>query len=379
MMATNGNSVSGVSDKIKQIGRMDLPGGGSIAVEDGYAYVGHIDPPLGTSIIDVRDLKHPRLVAQLEVPEGIHSHKVRVSGNVMLVNYERFRTKKESQGGLKVFDISDKTKPREIAFFKAAARGVHRFTFDGRYAYFSPVMEGYLGNIAMILDLKDPSRPEEVGRWWMPGQWIGGGESPTWKGTDHRCHHPIRRGNRLYVSYWHGGFVILDISDMSKPKMISHLDWSPPYPCPTHTTLPMTENIMGRDIMIVTDEEVGEKLAPKPNAFLWVVDITEETRPIPISTFMVPYDGDSYPGNRFGAHQPAEQVYNNTLYVTWFAGGLRALDFSNPYSPKEVGTYIPKPGKGQKVVQSNDVFRRDDGLLFLMDRLDGLEILESQV
>ncbi|MCH8054557.1 MAG: hypothetical protein IH857_00180 [Deltaproteobacteria bacterium] len=378
-MATNGNSVSGVSDKIKQIGRMDLPGGGSIAVEDGYAYVGHIDPPLGTSIIDVRDPKHPRLVAQLEVPEGIHSHKVRVSGDVMLVNYERFRTKKEPQGGLKVFDISDKTKPREIAFFKAAAKGVHRFTFDGRYAYFSPVMEGYLGNIAMILDLKDPSRPEEVGRWWMPGQWIGGGETPTWKGTDHRCHHPIRRGNRLYVSYWHGGFVILDISDMSKPKMISHLDWSPPYPCPTHTTLPMTGKIMGRDIMIVTDEEVGEKLAPKPNAFLWVVDITEETRPIPISTFMVPYDGDSYPGNRFGAHQPAEQVYNNTLYVTWFAGGLRALDFSNPYSPREVGTYFPKPGKGQKVIQSNDVFHGKDGLLFLMDRLDGLEILESQV
>ena len=131
--------------------------------------------------------------------------------------------------------------------------------------------------------------------------------------------------------------------------------------------------------MIVTDEEVGEKLTPKPNAFLWVVDITEETRPIPISTFMVPWEGDSYPGNRFGAHQPAEQVYDNVLYVTWFAGGLRALDVSNPYSPKEVGSYIPMPGKGQKVVQSNDVFRRDDGLLFLIDRLDGLEILESQV
>ena len=65
--------------------------------------------------------------------------------------------------------------------------------------------------------------------------------------------------------------------------------------------------------------------------------------------------------------------------MTWFAGGLRALDFSNPYSPKEVGTYMPTPGKGQKAVQSNDVFRRDDGLLFLIDRLDGLEILESQV
>jgi hypothetical protein len=54
-MATNGKLPVGVSQKIKQIGRMDLPGGGSIVVENGYAYVGHIEPPHGTSIIDVRD------------------------------------------------------------------------------------------------------------------------------------------------------------------------------------------------------------------------------------------------------------------------------------------------------------------------------------
>jgi hypothetical protein len=378
-MATNGKLPVGVSQKIKQIGRMDLPGGGSIVVENGYAYVGHIEPPHGTSIIDVRDPKNPKLVAQLEVPEGIHSHKVRVSGDVMLINYERYRNKNEPQGGLKVFDISDRTKPREIAFFKAAAKGVHRFTFDGRYAYLSPHMEGYVGNIALILDVKNPEKPEEVGRWWMPGQWVAGGEKPTWHGTDHRCHHPIRKGNRLYISYWFGGFAIVDISDMSKPKTLSILDWSPPYPCPTHTTLPLANKIMDRDFMIVTDEEVGEKLTPTPNAFLWIVDITEETRPMPIANFMIPYDGESKPGNRFGAHQPAEQVYDNIHYVTWFAGGLRALDLSNPFAPKEVGYYVPVPGKGQTVVQSNDVFRADDGNLYLIDRLDGLEILESQV
>lgn len=378
-MATNGNIQAGTSHKIKQIGRMDLPGGGLVTVENGYAYVGHIDPPYGTSIVDVRDPQRPKLVSQLEVPEGIHSHKVRVSGDVMLVNYERFKTRKEPRSGLKIFNISDKSKPREIGFFDAPGKGVHRFTSDGRYAYLSPTLEGYVGNIVMIVDLKDPTRPEEVGRWWMPGQWAAGGEKPTWEGTDHRCHHPIRRGNRLYVSYWHGGFVILDISDMSKPKLVSHLDWSPPYPCPTHTTLPMAQKIMGRDVMVVTDEEVGEKLAPTPNAFFWVVDITDETRPIPISTHMVPYEGDSAPGKRFGAHQPAEQVYDNVLYVTWFGGGLRAIDVSNPYQPKEVGYYVPLPGKGQKTVQSNDVFRRDDGMLFLVDRHDGFEILESQV
>src|SRR5918999_4434476 len=118
-MASNGKAPVGISHKIDQIGRMDLPGGGSVVVENGYAYVGHIEPPDGTSIIDVRDPKNPKLVARLEVPEGIHSHKVRVSGDVMLINYERYKTKKEPQGGLKIFDISDRTKPREIAFFKA--------------------------------------------------------------------------------------------------------------------------------------------------------------------------------------------------------------------------------------------------------------------
>ena len=375
-MATKVNYKFGTSRKIKKVGRMDLPGGGLVAVENGYAYVGHMDPPYGTSIINVRDPKHPRLISQLEVPQGIHSHKVRVSGDVMLVNYERYAGDKEAQGGLKIFDISKKAAPREIAFFKAAGRGVHRFTFDGRYAYISPEMDGYAGNIVMILDLKDPAKPEEVGRWWVPGQWSGGGESPTWEGRAHRCHHPMRKGDRLYVSYWHGGLVILDISDMSRPKMVSQLDWSPPFPAPTHTTLPMPSKIMGREILVVTDEE-AQKLQPEPQAFFWVVDITEETRPTPIATFLLP-DGHRTAG-RFGAHQPAEQVHGNTLYVTWFSGGLMAVDISNPYLPKEAGFYIPLPGKGQKAVQSNDVFHRKDGMLFLIDRLDGLEILESQI
>ena len=290
----------GTSSRIKQVGRMDLPGGGKIEVDKGFAYVGHMDPPHGTSVIDVRDPKNPKLVAQIDVPPGIHSHKAAVSDGVMIINHERYENNDDAQGGLKVFDVSDPSKPRETAFFKAAAKGVHRFTFDGRYAYFSPVMEGYVGNIAMILDLADPANPQEVGRWWMPGQWVAGGEEPTWPGTMHRCHHPIRRDDRLYVSYWHGGFVILDISDMTKPTLVSHLDTSPPFPSPTHTTLPMPEKLMGREILVVVDEE-AQKSAPLPYAFMWVVDISDEAHPVPIATFMPDIDGE--PADRYGAHQ----------------------------------------------------------------------------
>ncbi len=374
-MVSTESLMSGARKRIKQVGRTDLPGGGLVTVENGYGYVGHIDPPHGTSILDLRDLKHPKVVAQLEVPEGIHSHKVRVSGDVMLVNYERFQRSQKGQGGLKIFDISDKSHPREIAFFKAAGRGVHRFTFDGRYAYLSPMMEGYVGNIVLILDLKDPSKPEEVGRWWMPGQWTAGGETPTWEGTDTRCHHPIRNGDRLYVSYWHGGIVILDISDMSRPKLVSHFDTNPPFPSPTHTALPIPWRLMDRDILVVADEE-AQKKRPDPPAFLWLFDITDEEHPVPISTHFLPRV--DAPG-KVGAHQPAEQVYDNILFVTYFSAGLRMLDISNPYAPEEIGYYVPSPGKGQKAPMSNDIFRRDDAMLFLIDRFDGLEILEPEI
>jgi hypothetical protein len=213
---------------VRIVGYYDCPGGGQVVVRKNVAYIGHVKPPNGTTIIDVADPSKPRELASISVPEGTLSHKVRVENEVMLVNREVFpigRVDPNFRGGLEVFDVSNPSKPRHITTW--AARGMHRFTFDGRYVYGSPEFDGYLGNVVSIIDFVDPQRPQEIGRWWMPGQWITGGEKPTWKGTAHRCHHPIRVGNRLYTSYWHGGFVILAIDDITKPKFISGLDWSP--------------------------------------------------------------------------------------------------------------------------------------------------------
>ena len=48
---------------------------------------------LGTSIIDIADPKNPRLVATVTLDDpASHSHKVRVVGDVMVVNHERNMT-----------------------------------------------------------------------------------------------------------------------------------------------------------------------------------------------------------------------------------------------------------------------------------------------
>ena len=100
-------------------------------------------------------------------------------------------------GGFKVYDVADPAQPKLIAYQKTGGIGVHRFAMDARYAYISTEMEGFIGNILVVYDIADPRRPGEVSRWWMPGQHIAGGETPTWSGRRHRLHHALRFGDEI--------------------------------------------------------------------------------------------------------------------------------------------------------------------------------------
>ena len=164
------------------VSRYDCPGGGQVWVEGKVLYIGHQRPPHGTTIVDVSDPRNPRTLATIDIPAGWHSHKVRVCGDIMLVNHEKFGQAEASEfgGGLAIYDVSRPNTPKPISKWSTRAGGVHRFDFDGRYAYISPTFDGFVGNIMMILDLADPAKPLEVGRWWIPGQWKAGGEPYPW-------------------------------------------------------------------------------------------------------------------------------------------------------------------------------------------------------
>src|SRR5262245_50276627 len=187
---------------IREVGHVDCAGGGQIVVERGIAYVGHMESPHGTSIFDVRDPKNPKRLAEIAMPPGTHSHKARVGNGVMVVSHEVMgEAPAGRRGGLGVYDVSDPAKPRESTRWQARGTGLHRLDFGGRYLDGSATVGGYGGNVMGVFVLMDPARRQEVGRWWMPGQWVAGGETPSWKGAMHRCHHPLRFGNRLYTSY----------------------------------------------------------------------------------------------------------------------------------------------------------------------------------
>jgi hypothetical protein len=286
-------------------------------------------------------------------------------------------------GGFRVWDISDKSNPRELAYVKTHGFGVHRFDMDADYAYISTEMEGYIGNILVVYDLSDPAHPTEVTRWHMPGQHLAGGETPTWEGYGVRLHHAMRCGDELWAAVWHAGYRVLDASDLASgrmPEVKGSYVYPEAIPEPTHTVMPLENLIDGRRYAIAIDEEHDHKPG-RLHGFLWVMDVTDLNNMEPIAAWDLteracPWVGQ--PGVRFGAHQFREKLDSTLIYATWFAGGLRVLDVADPRHPVEVAWYMP-PERTGAPPQSNDVDVDENGLIYLLDRNNGLDILEMRL
>jgi len=426
---SNNGAHKPIGVNIKRISHLDLPGAGQIEVQGDYAYVGHMDRPNGTSIVDVSDPKNPKVVSTIDPPDHSHTHKVRIAGDIMYTNVERdkrhflrlgdklpqiradfekehgkaptdaevaeaigrgadeipeldeARERGYDGGGWCIWDVSDRTDPKLLSRTYTYGFGTHRFDADKRYAYISTEMEGYVGNILVIYDCQDPAKPEEVSRWWMPGQHLAGGETPWWTGYSHRLHHTLRFGDQLWASVWQSGYRIIDISDITKPVTIGEIP-HPPVIEPSHTIMPLGE-IDGRQIAVGIDEEHANHHLGQPHACMWIYDVTDLKDIRTISSFHVSEMDSPYsrfepraPGDRFGAHQFHEKVRGTLVFATWFSGGLRIVDVANPKLPKEIGSFIPEPAGETFTPQSNDVFVDEKGLIYMVDRNLGFDILE---
>jgi hypothetical protein len=418
-----------VAKNVRRVGHLDLPGAGQIEVQDGFAYVGHMDRPNGTSILDVSDPKNPKVVSTIDPPDYSHTHKVRIAGDRLYTNVEQdkrhllrlgdklpgFRTDFEKEngraatdqdcaaflgrsvedipmfdearergydgGGWRLWDVADKANPKLLSYTKTHGFGTHRFDADERYAYISTEMDGFVGNILVTYDCQDPTKPQEVSRWWMPGQNMAAGEKPWWTGYSHRLHHAMRFGDEMWAAVWQSGYRVIDIKDIRNPKTVGEIP-HPPVVEPSHTIMPIGE-INGRRIAVGIDEEHANHVLGQPHACMWTYDVTDLTKIQTLSSYHVQECDSPYsrmeglkPGDRFGAHQFHEKPHGTLIFATWFSGGLRIVDIKNPKLPEEVGYFIPEPCGGFPSPQANDVFVDDRNLIYMVDRNCGLDILE---
>jgi hypothetical protein len=396
------------SSNMRLIGRHDLDGFGNGGeglglqqTRDGrrFLYIAHESAPKNFTVVEVTDPREPLVVAQTDLPhERVRSNSLDVCGDLLAVAYQTAQPGL-SPAGFELFDVTDPSGPRSIAFFDRSgehSRGAHCLWFvDGEYLHLSSGAPDFTPSnrqddqFYQIIDVRDPVRPAEVGRWWLPGTRVGDSDPPPERheriDSGYRTHninvYP-ERPDRAYVGYIDGGIVILDISDKNRPRPISRLDYHPPMTGFTHTVLPL----FGIETLIVTDEATQPEGRdwPKP---AWIVDARDERRPMIIGMLpLPPIEEFVSRGGRFGAHNLHENYPSPTsfrshslVFGAFFNAGVRAFDVSNPFLPREVGHYIPEAPKGSPVgaSQINDVYVDEERLIYAIDRhTGGLYVLE---
>lgn len=364
-------------------------------------WVAHESAPKNFSGIDVSDPRKPQVICQTDLPHNtVRSNSLDVTGNLMAVAHQT-QTWGEKPAGIAIWDIEKPEAPRQIGFYDASSpwsRGCHQVWMveEGWLSCACPTpdfqpREKWDDQPFLMLDLSDPTKPTESCFWWLDGVREGDAApvpprhprfNQGWRA--HNTNVYPERMDRAYIGYIDGGVIILDIADKSAPKVVTHFNPNPPGNGFTHTVMPLFD----RDLLVVTDECVYDNGQDWPKRH-WIYDASVETNLMPISSLPMPAVEEFAPrGGRYGGHNVHENRpgpsfrSSNILVSSFFNGGVRVHDISDPYEPREIAHFVPEAPKGSPFAsaQINDVYVDEKGIVYAVDRwAGGLYTLELDI
>src|SRR5436853_871863 len=398
------------------------------------AYVGHhggraknpltgADEDNGTSIVDVSDPARPRYLAHIPGPAGGSeqggAQMARVCDRQGKTYLLRTSGNSLPNAAHEVWDATDPAKPRRVSTVVSGLTSTHKnwwecdtgiaYLISGDLAKTDPLQLGPSGwrtwRMTKIYDLSDPAKPVFIRDFGLAGQEPGStGPIPV----AHGVHGPIVVGNRVYFAHGTSGEGMLQIVDRQKlltgPKEptaanltypeISRLYMSPNWG--GHTAFPVLGVTIAdwaantqervRDFVVLVSEATANECRESRHA-TFVVDVTTETRPFSVATFQVPESKGAFcrRGGRFGPHSSSESFapifYKKLVFISYFNGGVRAMDVRDPYAPREAAFYIPATTERtaercvtngtrscKVAIQTNNVEADERGFVYLADR-----------
>jgi hypothetical protein len=381
--------------------------------------------PNGVSIIDVTDPKHPVYLHHLPGNRGAQMVRAcngddlsgpNTDGKVYLLR----ATREEHQ----IYDVTDPSDPQLVSEPVINAGNTHKNYWECStgIAYLVTDLrpEGWaVSRVGQIFDLSDPANPVFIRNFGLPGQQPGTSlDSSADPQGMHGCISVIEK-NRVYCGHGtrsDGRLVIWNREDLLTPApawidperptdaelqapLITKFN-TPSY-MGAHSAIPLLGYNLGefandfggayadRDFVAIVNEAIRNECGDDFRQLVYLVDITEEENPMPLSNFNVPEAEGDYcsKGGRFGAHagheNPTSIFHNKLLIVSWFNAGVRAIDIRDPFNPRQAAFYIPKitdntdVRDGKFAIQTNNVEVDDRGFIYITDRANtGLHILE---
>jgi len=358
------------------------------------AYVGHhggraknpltgADEDNGTSIVDVSDPARPRYLAHIPGmpggPEQGGAQMARVCDRQGKTYLLRTFGNSVPNAAHEVWNVTDPATPQKVSTVVSGLTSTHKnwwecdtgiaYLISGDLVKTEPLQLGPSGwrtwRMTKIYDLSDPAKPVFIRDFGLAGQEPGStGPIPV----AHGAHGPIVVGNRVYFAHGTSGEGMLQIVDRQKlltgPKEptaanltypeISRLYMSPNWG--GHTAFPVLGVTIAdwaantkervRDFVVLVSEATANECRESRHA-TFVVDVTTETRPFSVATFQVPESKGAFcrRGGRFGPHASSESFapifYRKLVFISYFNGGVRAMDVRDPYAPREAAFYIP--------------------------------------
>jgi hypothetical protein len=385
----------------------------SLHVSRWIAYIGHhagsARNPLtgrmessGTSIVDVTDPANPVYLHHIPGSGGAQMVQTCRGRDLPIRNDNVYLLRANGDVSHEVWDVTDPGAPARISTPVSGGHATHKNWWDCKSGMAFMVYDGSpvgwrTSRLLWVVDLSDPARPKIVRQFGLPGHEPGSPISAP-PGAHEATLSP--RGDRLYIAYGTGSNGVMQIVDVQKllacrpscpakptadellRPQVGRLDM--PSFWGGHTAWPVIGievaehakflNASPRDFVVLVSESFAAECRESAHHMVFMVDITDETRPFPVANYQVPESAGGFcsRGGRFGAHSVSwsynRKYYKKLIFVSYFNAGVRAVDIRDPFHPKEAGYFIPPVVAGEAVAQTNNVEVDERGYIYLVDR-----------
>ena len=379
----------------------NIPMEGSVAASDlelagDYAYVGSYGE--GMVIVDITDPRAPKRAGVFNCPGGQNDIQLQPGSNpqyaILAIESTSNKCHPNNEGFV-VIDISDKAKPREVAFVGQGAQeggvedGAHNTTLDWPHLYVDQYQPTHRERGAVdIFDIRkliaNPNDRTPIAVLDAPG---GGAHDIQ---VDHRPD-----GKAIAYGASIGFTDVMDVTDPTKPKFLQRLSAGEHGVGISHGAEPNFD----RTLMIETDEYgggsgvgacgggsdarvppnvAGQLNGGSPGA-VHLLRLDKDgkiktldpagTKVDQIGAYNIPAQANDNTDAGCTSHVFWQAPNENRMVIAWYGRGTRVFDFSNPDAPVEVGHFIPTGAETWSA-------KPHKGYIFAGDTIRGLDVLE---
>jgi hypothetical protein len=278
-------------------------------------------------------------------------------GDLAAVGVQPCSRQGDGFAGLALYDVTDPARPRELGrLATGVASGVHELGVvqrpDGRVLALAAVpysfnlSQGRQGDLR-IVDITDPRRPRELADWDIRRDGPAEARGQLAARRDVFCHSawPFARGNKVVAAFWSAGELFLDVADPAAPRLVGQT----PYRAEDGYRGAHSGWFNQDETLFVQNDEAMQAIGSGSRAS-WtsqrVFDTSSLERPRLLSTFAtesaVPgKDGRVATDGIYSVHNAV--VQGDLEYVSWYSDGVRVVDLADPRRPREVAWFVPPP------------------------------------